>query len=258
MIIERAVIQDVVAGRDGSIVREYHRPSEVRAIAQRMFAWRNPATQEGCSNCRAANAVVIRSGLALCAACHEQRQVVVAPFTHRGSPAPAPRDDEPESRGIVGHFIVFNSESVDLGGFTEIVRPSAVDRSLNGKDDMRALWSHDTALPLGRTGPRTLKLEKDRTGLYGEIATPSWADNYLETVDRGDVSGASFGFSVLEDIWHFMRQEDKILREILDMIIYEVSPVSFPAYPATKIRVERLSARRERETLTRLQLARHS
>jgi HK97 family phage prohead protease len=145
-----------------------------------------------------------------------------------------------------------------LGWFTEIIRPSAVDRSLSEKHDIRALWSHDTSLPLGRTGPKTLKVEKDRTGLYGEIATPSWAEQHLETVERGDVSAASFGFSVIEDLWRFKKEDDdeRVIREVLDMIIYEVSPVAFPAYPQTKIRVERLAAKRERETLTRLRWAR--
>lgn len=249
MIIERAILQD----ETGGIVREYHRPDEIRQVVRRMQSWRGSA--ERCSNC-SASAVLVRTGVAFCAVCYRQREERFATVT---PPVVVPAKEhraEPEAVGIVGHFIVFDSRSVDLGGFFEEIRPSAVDRSLSEKHDIRALWSHNAALPLGRSGPRTLKVRKDARGLYGEIATPSWADQYLESVERGDVSGASFGFSVIEDVWHFKREEETILREVLDMVVWEVSPVAFPAYPSTRIRAERLSARMERETAIRLRLAR--
>jgi hypothetical protein len=253
-MIERAIVQDVVTGRGGQTVRQYQRPKEVRATAQRLASWRT-RTPERCVVCHETDASVIRSGQPLCLTCRagaESRAVAV--FSERGVLRPAPtRHHDPEAVGIVGHFIVFNSRSVDLGGFTEIIRPPAVDRSLADGHDIRALWSHDTSQSLGRTGPRTLQLRKDRTGLYGAIDTPRWAEHYLETVERGDVTAASFGFRVLEDEWIFA--DDLILREVLDMELIEVSPVAFPAYPETSIRVERLSARRERETLTHIQVA---
>ena len=130
-----------------------------------------------------------------------------------------------------------------------------MDRSLKN-DDIRSLWAHDTALVIGRRSADTLAVEKQRQGLFARIQPPSWAADYVETVSRGDITQASFGFMVIEDVWHFMRDEEKILREITDMVIFEVSVVAFPAYPATKVRVEKLSDKRERETLTRLQMAR--
>lgn len=252
-MIERAIVQDVVSGRGGATVREYRRPREVRAMATRLQAWRR--TPEECQQCRSAAAMVIRSGRAYCASCDERYEArSAAVISARGRFVREERAPDPQAQGIVGHYIVFDRESVDLGGFIEVVRPAAVDRSLGGGADIRALWSHDTSLVIGRTGPQTLTLRKTRTGLYGEITVPEWAASYLETVERGDVSQASFGFQVLEDRWTFT--EDLVLRELLDIVLHEISPVGFPAYPDTSIRVERLSARRERETWDQVRLAR--
>jgi HK97 family phage prohead protease len=250
-MIERAILQEVIAGRGGQ-TRHYQRPKEVRQIAKRLHGWaRQP---EGCIGCRR-EASTIRSGQALCAVCLENEDARAVVLPARGLPFKERAADELSGQGIAGTFIVFDSESVDLGGFTEIVKPQAVDRSLKA-DDIRALWAHDTAQVLGRRSAGTIDVEKQRQGLFARISPPAWAADYLETVGRGDITQASFGFMVIEDVWHFMREEEKILREILDMVIFEVSVVAFPAYPATRVRVEKLSDRRERETLTRLQMAR--
>src|SRR5262245_16979130 len=66
---------------------------------------------------------------------------------------------------ITGHPIVFNSPSVDLGGFVETINPAAVDRTLEQRADVVALWNHDSNHPLGRTSARSLTLQKDARGL---------------------------------------------------------------------------------------------
>lgn len=251
MIIERAILQEVIAGRGGQ-TRHYQRPREVREIAKRLRTWKKQP--EGCIACRR-EASTIRNGQAFCPVCLENEESRASVLPIRGLPFKERRADELNGQGITGTFIVFNSESVDLGGFTEVVLPQAVDRSVKN-DDIRGLWAHDTAQVIGRRSADTLAVEKQRQGLYASIQPPSWAADFVETVSRGDITQASFGFMVLEDIWHFMREEEKILREITDMIIFELSVVAFPAYPATKVRVKKLSDKRERETLTRLQMAR--
>jgi len=251
VIIERAILQEVIAGRGGQ-TRHYNRPREVRELAKRIRTWTKKP--EGCVGCRR-EASAIRNGQAFCPVCLENEDVRGIVLPARGLPFKERRADERNGQGITGTFIVFDSESVDLGGFTEVVKPQAVDRSLKN-DDIRSLWAHDTALVIGRRSADTLAVEKQRQGLFARIQPPSWAADYVETVSRGDITQASFGFMVIEDVWHFMRDEEKILREITDMVIFEVSVVAFPAYPATKVRVEKLSDKRERETLTRLQMAR--
>jgi uncharacterized protein len=138
---------------------------------------------------------------------------------------------------IKGVPIVFNKLSQDLGGFRERVLPEAVDRSL--KADIRALVDHDTAKILGRTRSGTLKLKKGRDGL-GITIDPdveiSYARDIVRAVSRGDVSGMSFGFRVLEDDWHESKSGPPI-RDILDMEIMEFSIVTFPAYESTSVEV---------------------
>lgn len=158
------------------------------------------------------------------------------------------RVDLDENRRIRGFAIVFNSMSVDLGGFREIIKPEAVDRTLTEALDVRALVDHDTSKIIGRTTAGTLELRKTRRGLQVEIDPPatSYGKDILESLRRGDVTGMSFGFRVLDDDW---RMEDGTpLREVTDMRISEVSVVTFPAYEATDVGVATRALARFTET----------
>src|ERR1041384_4188515 len=69
-----------------------------------------------------------------------------------------------DSRKIRGHAIVFDTRSQNLGGFTEIIRREAVERTLREALDVRALVDHDSAKILGRTRSGTLSLRADGRG----------------------------------------------------------------------------------------------
>jgi HK97 family phage prohead protease len=151
------------------------------------------------------------------------------------------RVDLSADRKIRGMAIVFNSQSVNLGGFTEIIKPEAVDRTLRESLDVRALVDHDTSKVLGRTRAGTLALRKTRKGLEIEIDPPNTtaAKDILESLERGDVTGMSFGFRTLEDDWHL--EDGEPVREVKDMLIREVSVVTFPAYEATSVQAAQRS-----------------
>lgn len=151
---------------------------------------------------------------------------------------------EPSENGrkIRGYAIVFNASSQDLGGFKEFIAPEAVDRTLNEALDVRALVDHDTAKVIGRTRAGTLQLRKDSRGLKIEVEPDtdiSYANDIMRAVARGDVSGMSFGFRVLEDEWNY---DGKLpIRTVTDMRISEVSIVTFPAYQQTDVAVAQRS-----------------
>ena len=81
----------------------------------------------------------------------------------------------------------------------------------------------------------TLDYWKAKGGLAIDIQPSRSAAGRVESIERRDVQGMSFAFQALEDDWHLERGEP--VREVIDMLVSEVSPVTFPAYPGTDIRV---------------------
>jgi len=142
--------------------------------------------------------------------------------------------DEPK---ITGHAAVFNKLSVDLMGFREKVAPGAFINSIE-KSDIRALWNHNPDYVLGRNKSRTLKLEEDKKGLAIEILPPDtqWARDLMETIKRGDVDQMSFAFKTIKDSWENQDKKESI-RTLEEVELFDVSPVTYPAYPQTDVKV---------------------
>jgi hypothetical protein len=145
---------------------------------------------------------------------------------------------------IAGYAAVFDSPSNDPGlGFTETIRKGCFARAIRAKQDVRCLFNHDDSRILGRVNSGTLTLREDATGLFYECQvpdSPTGRDVYA-AVQRGDISECSFGFKTVLDRW----SRDGSQRELLDVDLRDVSPVTFPAYPATSV-----EARREGECRT--------
>lgn len=140
---------------------------------------------------------------------------------------------------IDGHAAVFDSWSETLGGifpFKEIVRKGAFSETI-GKDDIRALFNHDANYVLGRNKAGTLELEEDDIGLRVRITPPdtTWAKDLQESIRRGDITQMSIGFIVEDDKWSTKDGMDT--REIRKVQLFDVSPVTFPAYTATDVGV---------------------
>ena len=138
---------------------------------------------------------------------------------------------------LIGHAAVFNQRT-NLGFFDEVIKPGAFRNTLKEGADVRALVDHDPSRIIGRSkdGGKngTLRLKEDRIGLRMEIdvADTQAGRDIMESVRRGDVDGMSFGFFVREDGDKIVEEKSgRILRELRDLDLFDVSVVSFPAYP---------------------------
>jgi HK97 family phage prohead protease len=143
---------------------------------------------------------------------------------------------------IIGYAAVYNRLSLDLGGFREEIMPGAFDKILSrqrGKGDVVALFNHDSNIVLGRSSSGTLELSSDEKGLKYVVTPPVSRADVLELIQRRDVRGSSFAFTVEPKNESFRTGEDgKAIRQIREVSgLYDVGPVLNPAYPSTSASV---------------------
>lgn len=152
------------------------------------------------------------------------------------------RASKDEEKGIVeGRAIVYDSET-DMSYFTEVIERGALDKT--DLKDVRFLVNHNTnMIPLARSRNNnensTMQLVVDEKGLKIrvklDVENNTEARNLYSAIERGDVSGMSFMFSVRGEAWED-EDKDKPLRRINDIEkVFEVSAVTFPAYEETEI-----------------------
>ena len=141
---------------------------------------------------------------------------------------------------IAGHAAKFDSLSEDLGGFRERIAPGAFAKTITS-GDVRALWNHDANIVLGRNKAGTLRLSEDSAGLYYECDIPDTQlirDMVVSPIQRGDVNQCSFGFSTISDKW--AKVDGEWIRSLLECELFDVSPVTYPAYQSTDVAVRGL------------------
>lgn len=149
---------------------------------------------------------------------------------------------EDDKRTLVGYAAVFE-RLTDIGGyFQEKIAPGAFADAIKG--DVRALIDHDRGRVIGRTKSGTLRLTEDGTGLRVEIDVPNTTDgnDLWELVERGDITGMSFGFRVTKETWD--ETGDIPVRTIEKLELLEVSAVAWPAYEDTTLAKRSLDAAR--------------
>lgn len=153
------------------------------------------------------------------------------------------RETEDGKLYLEGYFARYNEPYEVCAGWVETIAPGAFSRVLAEGKDIKALWNHNRDIVLGSTSAGTLELSDDIEGLPGKIEInqrDSDAMNAYARVDRGDVSGCSFGFDC---IWDDYVDSDGTYRTVIREVtaLYEVSPCVFPAYESTSIQArERL------------------
>jgi len=156
----------------------------------------------------------------------------------------APKLRADGEKSIVGGFAVrYNSETIIGGEFREQFAPGAFAEAIKG--DVRALFNHDSSKVLGRTKSGTLRLSEGDSGLTYDLDLPDTTvgRDLRVSMDRGDIDGSSFAFSVIRQEWD--DSGEMPLRTILEAGLAEVSPVTFPAYADSAIALRSLDEARE-------------
>jgi len=145
------------------------------------------------------------------------------------------RTDEAGKRQMVGHAALFN-DPTNLGfGIREQVKPGAFAESIK-RDDVRALFNHDPNFVLGRNRAGTLSLKEDEQGLAVIIDPPdtSFARDLAVSMERGDITQMSFAFITEKESWEYNDGKDD-MRTLEKVQLWDISPVTYPAYPNTDI-----------------------
>jgi hypothetical protein len=156
-------------------------------------------------------------------------------------------NEKPMIRGVAA---VFNSPSEDLGGFREKISPGAFKSAIENSD-IRALFNHDSNMILGRTTSKTLRVAETENGLEYECDMPdtTYARDLMTCMQRGDINQCSFGFSIDEGDDEFEKdslgQWTRTIKRVARL--YDVSPVTYPAYVSTECSLRSLEKAKARE-----------
>ena len=142
---------------------------------------------------------------------------------------------------ILGYAAIFNQRTELWPGFYEEIAPGAFKDAINS-ENIYALFNHDPSAVLGNTGAKTLKLIEDEKGLAYQITPPDTGvgKDVTTLIKRGDIRKSSFGFSLVVDGEDVSRINDgkdmlRIIRKVESL--YDVSPVTYPAYSSTEAHV---------------------
>lgn len=163
---------------------------------------------------------------------------------YRFNQAPQFRADL-SNRMISGYGVVYNSDSAPMailnqrGQKVKVVERITAD-SMRGADmsDVISSYNHNFEKILGRSTSGTLFLQEDENGISYHVTAgnQSYANDTLESIQRGDVSGSSFVF--LYDVaagYDFEERTDGTIVATIKSIkkVIEMGPVISPAYPGT-------------------------
>ena len=166
-------------------------------------------------------------------------------------------DDDKENRTIEGRAIVFGVRSVNLTPWHptrevyEVMEPGCINQELIDKSDVMLTAFHNNELIMGRStnGHGTLKLMLDERGVTIACDLPhtNTADDMIELIKRGDISGMSFAFTTDDDDDSYCVSYEKTgersvtgkevwLRHVRSVNgLYDVTIAGRPAYQQTDV-----------------------
>lgn len=150
--------------------------------------------------------------------------------------------DEGDKLVVEGYAAKYD-DVTNIGYFNERIERGAFDEVL--QDDVRFLLNHK-GMPLARTTNGTLQMEAREDGLWtrAELSNTTQGRDVYEAVKRGDISQMSFAFTIGEDEMD-KKSNTRTIKRVKEM--YDVSAVSFPAYPTTTLEARERAALQEEQ-----------
>ena len=156
------------------------------------------------------------------------------------------REEAEDENVIEGYAAVFDKDSEDFGGWHERIAPGAFSSVL--KDNAVALFNHDMNLVLGRNGVN-LTLSEDGVGLKYKVKLPDTqlGKDTRQLIKDGIISQSSFAFTVEEQEWRHSKDEPSVRTIKKIKRLYDVSPVTSPAYPDATVGARSFEAEKQND-----------
>lgn len=138
---------------------------------------------------------------------------------------------------LEGYAVVWDSLSVEMWGFREKFEAGAFAANLRTDPDVKALVDHDPSKLLGRTTSGSLSVKEDDKGLLMRVKMPDTqlGRDTVTLVNRGDLTQMSFAFRTKSERWD--QTDDGEIRTVTEADLFDVSLVTYPAYPETSVQV---------------------
>lgn len=154
-------------------------------------------------------------------------------YRHVDPPELRAEGDAPHS--LTGYAALFDRRSSDLGGFVEVIAPSAFADTLARGGNVLGVVNHDPSWLLATRASGTLDVRTDEAGLAYAITLDMNDPDAVRAaakVETGKLRGSSFAFRSIADEWS-TDDNGYPVRTLLSVALYDVGPVASPAYPAT-------------------------
>lgn len=157
---------------------------------------------------------------------------------------------------LVGYAAVWDSPTTiheDGRTFSEIIRSGAFSKAIASRGDVIATYNHNPDQLLARTRNSTLRLYEDSHGLKFELDLPdtNLGRDLKALTASGTLNGASFTFVVRSGGERWSGNT----RELTDLFLFELGPVSNPAYEATSLGLRNKQEQAESEQRIKNELA---
>jgi HK97 family phage prohead protease len=154
---------------------------------------------------------------------------------------------------VIGGIAAVINSVTDLGYFEEVIEQGAFDNALSKEYDIRCLFNHEADLILGRTTAGTCSVFVNGDGNLEYTWVPDYDNpthmSVVRSIMRGDITQSSFAFTIKEQSWSesekYGSMGKRSIRTIEDL--YDVSPVTYPAYQDTEADARSVVALRDQE-----------